>query len=199
MEAVFGNQTNIMRMTSFSMRGVLPVADDYTIDGWSCFLVPSIGVDDVVLYNVFKRNELSSLFLTSSTVLFDQWISKVNFSIGKRLSWVLCPRKSTKCTRCTHENIVSKLITDRKLTINTSPPVKIGTTPGTYDWDTVMLTIEHKESNYPVENQDSVSSHLGTLAVSFHAPLKNLQLLEYSGLPLNQEIMMLICSLELRT
>ena len=61
-EAVFGNKTNIMRTMSFSMRGVLPIAEDYTIDGWSCFLVPSIGVDGVVLYNVFEKKGCRRFF-----------------------------------------------------------------------------------------------------------------------------------------
>ena len=156
-KSVLGNQLNRMRIMSFSVRGVLPIGHEDTIDGWSCLLAINLPNEDVQLYNVFKRHDMSSTFPTSCTVIFDRRVSKANDSMAQRLSCVICPGKCGKRMQCTHESIVSKFISKSINETKTQHTIANASNMDDVYLETVMLDNDRNEIHSVDGTRENVS------------------------------------------
>ena len=74
--AILGDEHNKMRVFSFPVRKPNPVLEHVDDKSWNCVSVPSTDTDNVILWYVFRRKQLSSLFSSSAAVMVDNRTSR---------------------------------------------------------------------------------------------------------------------------
>lgn len=70
-DAVLNFPYNAMRLFSFPARDVQPTTSKCDHDKWDCIISPVVKSDNVKIWYTYQRMRLSSVFPTSSAVLFD--------------------------------------------------------------------------------------------------------------------------------
>ncbi len=136
-----------MRILSFCTRRIHAVEESDTVSEWNSHMIPRNESDDVQIWQVFRRNLLSSVFPTSVTVLVDYRHSRINRRYSDRVSCCSCKGIGRKRMMCAHEKTVLKLTSTETQELSEVTNVESGL--GNEYWDTVM----HDElTEIPMEN-----------------------------------------------
>lgn len=107
-KSVVGSDKNRMRTLSFAERRVLPGHTPADLESWTCIDAPTTNSDNVKIWFVYRRMNLSSHFPTSSAVMFDNRESRAMKPLVTRLSCVLCSRNAGRRMKCAHEEALIK-------------------------------------------------------------------------------------------
>jgi len=125
-DAVLGDHGNRLRITSMASRriGVCSERNINSADGihengasddWNVEAVKVDGGEDVQIWNVFDRSNLSSLFRTSAIVFYDLKPSRGRQSQRDRVWCTICPYTSTHRMLCVHETKVKQALANSEL------------------------------------------------------------------------------------
>ena len=157
--SVLQNAENKMRLASLRHRlrsCVIFAPDNVT---WEWIPVPRADNDDVKVYVLFRRTMFSSIFPTTSAVMFDGRQSRMMRSLSDRVSCALCPGVSANRMLCQHEKAAINLMkalenSETENSIATNVYEALAEDASNIDVSATEEGIEHGSLNYSCDGVD---------------------------------------------
>jgi len=104
-ESITSDIQNTMRFSSLFLDGPNSnMVTAYQEGTWSAVRIPSISADNVIIWHVFRRSDLSSRFRTSCPVLYDIRPQSIHRRLEMRVQCMLCLGSASNRNLCVHES-----------------------------------------------------------------------------------------------
>ena len=100
-----GNLENKKRIMVISSRDVRSIENGRIVNDWEIYAVPNNRNDDVYSWHALRRNNLSSTFKTSGTVLLDMRKSRILRRCRERVLCAIYPGFAKNRLLCVHETV----------------------------------------------------------------------------------------------
>lgn len=118
--ALFGKQELALKIYSMMARPVWLSSDIRSAKEWSCFKVPRKENEDVSVYQVFRRQYLSSTIRSSASVIVDNKKNRLRMPYRYRVKCTSCAGAAGNRGLCVHESTCLEFFEDDETVDNIS-------------------------------------------------------------------------------